>query len=548
MVLDDNPTIGRAVQKNLTPDRFSVELATQVAPVLARLREGRADWHVFILDVNLKDDTMNGIEVLYRLRRMCTTTSVVMLTGYDSARVARDCLTAGAFDFLTKPVRITELQAVVNRAANASMLLAGATASNSEALVEELPDPVPSLIGSSPVMQQLRRKIWQVGASNASILIQGETGTGKELVAHAVHQQSARRDRKFVPLNCGALADGLIDSALFGHVRGSFTGAVDDHPGAFVEADGGTLFLDEIGDMPSASQVRLLRAVQELEVRPLGATSVTRVDVRLISATNVDLQQAVADDKFRQDLLYRVNVVPLHVPALRDRIEDIPELVVHFLHKHRRAGRTGSPRPQLDRAALELLLSYSWPGNVRQLENTIQCALALCEGDVIMPSHLPSEIVSTPQHSLAAMAAFAGDGEGDAGDGEGDDNFLAMPLPPVDFAPDAPEREAEADSALATEDDDASSSMIGDAEVRRGNSRLHDALDLGDKPLPPMAEAMRRVQTYGRHSYLDRLLRMTSGNLTRAAKIAGVDRANFKRVLRAQGIDPAKYRPKKKKS
>jgi DNA-binding NtrC family response regulator len=402
MVLDDEPAIGRAVQRNLTSERFKVELEYEVAPVLERLQAGHGDWDVFILDVNLRGD-IDGIEVLHHLKRASARTSVVMISGNDSANTAAACLRAGAFDYLTKPIRHTELSAAVSKAAShawAQRALQQATAES------PAHGSGSALIGSSVLIQQLRNRIHQVAGITTSILIQGETGTGKELVARAIHEQSERKSHRFVPINCAALPEGLIDSTLFGHEKGAFTTALKDHPGAFVEANGGTLFLDEIGDMPLSSQVKLLRAVQEFEVRAVGASNVRRVDVRIVSATHVDLESAVKEERFRSDLLYRLDVFRLTMPSLRERIEDVPELVAHFLHKHGgsrlRRGRPQRPHeiPTVDRSTFEALMSFSWPGNVRQLENAVQSALAVCDGGTILPHHLPEWV--TPRSLTAS--------------------------------------------------------------------------------------------------------------------------------------------------
>src|SRR5262245_28784573 len=334
MVVEDDPEVARTIARKLGGDGLEVELADDPRPVLARLDAGEADgWDVVLLDVGLPG--MSGIEVLRRFREANSLASIVMLTGDNSANTATTCMRAGAFYYLTKPFRPYELSSMVESAARYSTLrreLAGV-----RQVVDDASDQL--LVGTSPAMRKLRAALGRLASQDVSILIQGESGTGKELVARALHERGARRARRFVALNCGAIPESLIDSELFGHTKGSFTGATTDRPGVFVEANGGTLFLDEIGDMPLPVQARLLRVLQEGEVRPVGGSGVRSIDVRVIAATHVDLASAVEQGRFRQDLYYRLNVVVLAVPPLRERLEDLPILAAHFLRKH------GGPTP-----------------------------------------------------------------------------------------------------------------------------------------------------------------------------------------------------------
>src|SRR6185503_4327254 len=352
--------------------------------VLARLDAGEGDsWDVVLLDVGLPG--MSGIDVLRRFREANSLASVVMLTGDNSATTATTCMRAGAFYYLTKPFRPYELSSMVESAARYATLrreLAGA-----RQVIDDASDQL--LVGTSPAMRKLRAALDRLASQDVSILTRGESGTGKELVARALHERGARRKRRFVALNCGAIPESLIDSELFGHARGAFTGATTDRPGVFVEADGGTLFLDEIGDMPMAVQARLLRVLQESEVRPVGGSGVRSVDVRVIAATHIDLTAAVEQSKFRQDLFYRLNVVVLSVPPLRERFEDLPMLAAHFLRKH-----GGAVPMSLSPEALDAMMLYPWPGNVRELENAIMHAVALHQGDVIAIESLPNAITS----------------------------------------------------------------------------------------------------------------------------------------------------------
>jgi two-component system, NtrC family, response regulator AtoC len=498
MVLDDDALVGKAVQRSLRTDRFEVELACDVAPVLARLREGRGDWDVVLLDVQLSG-SISGIEMIPYFRRSSAMTSVVMMSGIDRADTATTCLRAGAYHYITKPFRSAALNEVVFQAAtHASMQRAINGLRTSAEGAQQLAN---ALVGHSALIRNTRNQILQLATQSLTtpILIHGETGTGKELVARALHDQSERSLRPFVPLNCGALPENLIESELFGHARGSFTGAYADRPGLFVEADGGTLFLDEIGDMPLILQVKLLRVLQEREVRPVGSTSVRAVDVRIVAATHVDLHSAVAEKRFREDLLYRLRVIELTIPPLRERIEDVPDLAAHFLRKH--VPPAVDP-PQLDRLALEVLMGFHWPGNVRQLENVILHALALRTGDIIYPEALPPWVSMPPRGVPGRLAS--------------DD------LEPMS---------------------EAMRRVLGGDDFGGGlDLKAWPGLDLPEQKLPHMTAAKRNAISAFEQEYLRRVMKRANGTVTEAARIAGLDRANFRRLLRANGIDANDFR------
>jgi DNA-binding NtrC family response regulator len=289
---------------------------------------------------------------------------------------------AGAFNYMTKPVVAADLAAVVQAAAQYTAMRRQLVALEQRSATDAM------LVGRSPTMGRVQTSILRLAQSTVSVLIQGESGTGKELVARALHEAGPRREKPFVAINCGAIPEGLIDSELFGHSRGAFTGATTARPGVFVEADHGTLFLDEIGEMPMPVQARLLRVLQEGEIRAVGGSGVRDVDVRVVAATHIDLQAAVDQGAFRQDLFYRLNVVTLALPPLRERIDDLPLLVAHFLRKH-----CGDKPPALAPAALDALQMYPWPGNIRELENALLHAIALThDGDTIDIAVLPPRI------------------------------------------------------------------------------------------------------------------------------------------------------------
>jgi len=465
MVVEDDPEVAKAIARKLGGDGLDVELAEDPRTVLAQLETGEADsWDVVLLDVGLPG--MSGIDVLRRFREANSLASIVMLTGDNTANTATTCMRAGAFYYLTKPFRPYELSSMVESAARYSSLrrqLAGTR----QGLVDDAADQL--LVGTSPAMRKLRAALDRLASQDVSILIRGESGTGKELVARALHERGSRRKRRFVALNCGAIPESLIDSELFGHAKGAFTGATTDRPGVFVEADGGTLFLDEIGDMPTAVQARLLRVLQEGEVRPVGGSGVRNVDVRVIAATHVDLTSAVEHGRFRQDLFYRLNVVVLSVPPLRDRFEDLPILAAHFLRKH-----GGTANLSLSPDALDAMISYPWPGNVRELENSIMHAIALHQGDVIVPESLPSSITARSNGKISATIPVA-------------------------------------------------------------------SSDGGDE-LPPLTEAKRRASAVFEKNYLTLAMERAKGSISEAARLAGLDRTNFRRLLQRHGIDATSFK------
>ena len=336
-VVEDDADVSRAIGRTLgSNDELELAFTDDPFGVLGQLEAGTADWDVMMLDVGLPG--ISGIDVLKRFREAGSLTSIIMLTADSSASTATTCMRAGAFYYLTKPFKPYELTSMVQSAARYASM-------RRELASRHRPEPVTTLVGASAAIRRVTAALDRLATQDVSILIQGESGTGKELVARALHERGGRRPKRFVALNCGAIPESLIDSELFGHVKGSFTGATSDRPGVFVEADGGTLFLDEIGDMPVAVQARLLRVLQEGEVRAVGSSSIKEVDVRVIAASHVDLAAAVEQGRFRQDLYYRLNVVVLAVPSLRERLDDVPMLAAHFLRKHGGAILCRASRP-----------------------------------------------------------------------------------------------------------------------------------------------------------------------------------------------------------
>jgi two-component system, NtrC family, response regulator AtoC len=392
LIIDDDEELARALGRVLSIDHFASHLNTDPSAALQEIAGDPDAIDAILLDVNMPQ--MSGLEVLARLREDARSPAVIMLTADNVAATAAAAMRGGAFHYLTKPVRPVELTAVVEAAARYTQLQRRSR--QLEQTVAATSGGV-QLVGRAAEMRRVLASIEKLAQTDVGLLVLGESGTGKEVVARAIHQASPRRARPFVALNCGAIPETLIDSELFGHTKGAFTGAASARPGVFVEADGGTLFLDEIGDMPLGVQARLLRVLQDHEVRAVGGQGSRPIDVRVIAATHVDLQGAVDGGQFRTDLFYRLNVVTLTIPPLRDRKDDLPLLIAHFLDKH-----GGATPPRLSAAAFEALVDYAWPGNVRELENSILGALALRQGDLIEVAALPRRIVEAARPPATA--------------------------------------------------------------------------------------------------------------------------------------------------
>jgi two-component system response regulator HydG len=395
LLVDDDEIFLRVLQKRLRRSGFDVLTCTDpTAAVRVAIDKQVA---VVLLDIHMP--SLNGFEVLTRLKAEVAEIEVVMMTGLANTDAVIQSMRLGALDFLVKPcVQLDEVCAVLQRA-----LKLRARGAQRTGLVSDEPEDGKLLVGRSPVMQELQQLVAKVARSDAPILIQGESGTGKELIARELHKQSRRCRKPWVPVNCATLPENLQESELFGYSRGAFTGAVTHKDGLFVATDGGSLFLDEIGELAAGTQTKLLRALQVRQVRPIGASAEIPVDFRLICASNVDLGQAVAGHRFRQDLYFRINVVRLQVPALRERPEDIPELAAHFVQLYAR--REEKPALVLRDDALRCLLGRAWPGNVRELQNTLYRAVVLAEGTEITPQHL--DIAARDQAGQAPLATSA---------------------------------------------------------------------------------------------------------------------------------------------
>lgn len=383
LVVDDDEPGRQVMELLLKKAGFATVSAASGADGVALVRDGQAD--LVLLDLFLPD--RNGIEILREMRRVAPQQEVVVITGHASAESAVQAMKEGAFDYITKPVNFEELKLVIAKALEKQRLL-----KENVYLRKQLEERFPfrNIIGASPAMQRVFERMQRIIKTDSTVLILGESGTGKELVARAIHHNGRRAEQPFVAVNCGAIPETLLESELFGHTRGAFTGAVRDKAGKFEVANQGTIFLDEIGTMPLQLQSKLLRVLQEQEVERVGSTKAIKLDVRVISATNADLEEQVRIGSFREDLYYRLNVIPLQLPPLRERREDLLPLVSHFLEKF--CAIMGRLLMSLSKPALDALERYRWPGNVRELENVVERLVALTEADTIEPSDLPAEI------------------------------------------------------------------------------------------------------------------------------------------------------------
>jgi len=382
LIADDDPTQRRLLEGLVQSFGYRVKTAATGDEVVSAALAGDSDIALVLLDVAMPGK--DGLEVLRELRPVRPTLPVIVLTAQGGIDTAIAAMKAGADDFIVKPVGPERLQVSIQNALKLN-LLTGEISRLARRVNGTL--TFADLIAKSPAMQQVVRLGQRAASSQIPILIEGESGVGKELVARAIQGESERAGKPFVTVNCGAIPENLVESILFGHERGAFTGAKDRHAGKFQEANGGTLFLDEIGELPLDMQVKLLRALQEGEIDPVGARKPVRVDIRLISATNRNLTQLVEGGRFREDLYYRLNVFPIHIPPLRERSEDIPELVHHFVARF--SAEEGKKVAGVERSALEMLQRFPWPGNVRQLENAIFRAVVLTDHPLLTVDDFP---------------------------------------------------------------------------------------------------------------------------------------------------------------
>jgi DNA-binding NtrC family response regulator len=379
LVVDDEMIVCESCKRILEEDGYEVETALSGKEAFEKMRQHPFD----IVITDLKMPGIDGMEVLKTFRKEYPDTIVIMITGFSTVETAVEAMKLGAFDYIPKPFTPDEVSIVVKKAVEKKSLLL-----ENIYLRQELQEKYGfhNIVGKSKKMQEIYRIIAKVAMTDSTVLIFGQSGTGKELIARAVHFNSPRRDKQFVSVDCAVLSENLLESELFGHIRGSFTGAVTTKPGLFEVADGGTVFLDEVGNISLAIQAKLLRVLQEREFTPVGGTKAKKVDIRLIAATNKDLEKMIKEEVFREDLYYRLNIVPITLPSLKERQEDIPLLAVHFLKKY--AEEMGKTIKGFTPEVMERLIKYSWPGNVRELENVIERTVVMMDEEMIRIEHL----------------------------------------------------------------------------------------------------------------------------------------------------------------
>ncbi len=502
LVIDDDTEIRYSLERILSARQYQVVSADSGEEGLKVAKE--ANPVVILLDNRMGG--MSGIETLQHLRHACPKAMVILMTAFGTAQTAIEAMKFGAFDYIIKPFDMKKILGLVEKAATAyedsSQEKGGAApVLNSEDYKE-------GIVGTSEPMQEVLKIIGQVAASDATVMITGESGTGKELVARCIYQHSHRNGKPFIAVNCAAIPENLIESELFGHEKGSFTGATGQRKGKFELCDGGTIFLDEIGDMSPPTQTKILRALQEGEIQRVGGTDTIKVDVRLIAATNKDLEHMVAENTFREDLYYRLNVFRIRLPSLRERLEDIPLLVEYMLQKLVKDRKARITRVSTD--ALAILQAHTWPGNVRELENVMFRSAVIAQGDTILRKDLPAEIVTAV----------------------GDKVKLSQTPSPIP----EPSTEAEGETEPS-----APASSAAEAPVAPGLEAPAEVI-AAPRPMTPeeafdiaFATALERsdsnVLVEVEKEILRRALAHTGGNQAKAASVLGITRATLKKRM-----------------
>jgi len=403
LIIDDEVDVHYSFERLLAKDDVTVLTAANSEEGLRILKKEKPD--IVVMDIRMGRE--NGLEVLREIRRVNPAQIVIMMTAYGTSQTAIEAMKLGAFDYTLKPFDIPQLKDLLQRA------LQAAGALQSESILPTSLDPEDfrtGIVGSSPAMQQVYKLVGQVAPTDATVLVTGESGTGKEVVAQAIHANSKRSKATFVAINCAAIPENLLESELFGHEKGAFTGAINQRMGRFEQCDGGSLFLDEIGEMPLAVQSKLLRVLQDGEITRVGGNTPISVSVRIIAATNRDLRQAAQKKEFREDLYYRLNVFSISLPPLRDRLSDVPTLISYFMSKWR--SRNGGGPTRISDEAIKTLSTQSWPGNVRELENCIQRAMVLASGDTITQKDLPPAMSGEKEPVSPPPSPFSGPGVG----------------------------------------------------------------------------------------------------------------------------------------
>jgi two-component system nitrogen regulation response regulator GlnG len=482
LVVDDDPLIHALIQGTFAGPSCSVRVAATAREGLQAFRTEQPD--LVLLDIQLPD--RSGLELLQQLQEIDGTVPVIVITASGASDLAIQAIKLGSYDYLVKPLDLERVSSLLTRALEMRRMMSVPVALGEEphrgpGIGKRPADP---LVGVCPAMQEVYKAIGRVAPHDVNVLIRGETGTGKELIARAIYQHSRRVGRTFLAINCAAIPEALLESELFGHEKGAFTGADRQHVGKFEQCNGGTLFLDEIGDMPPALQSKILRVLQEQQLQRVGGRETLTTDVRIIAATHRDLETAVAQERFRGDLYYRLNGFTIELPPLRERGGDVRVLIDHLLHRY--AQELGKEAPQLAPETLARLTRYPWPGNVRELQNVVRQALLLCTGPVLMVEHLPRAIRQGVSPIVAAVMPHTAEAEGAARPGRQDwDDFVAEGM-------------------------------------KQQNPDLY-------------ARALEEME----RGLITCVLKQTGGHQTRAADLLGITRGSLRNKIRALGIDLA---------
>ena len=379
LVVDDSKTLLAMMKEFLEDEGYSVKTASSAEEVLPIIEKGKLD--LVIMDIKMPG--MSGLDALTEIKKRDPKLSVIIMTAYGTTQTAIEAMKRGAYDYITKPFNNKEFKVLIKKALEAGRLMKELVTYQTKK--REEPTEGVRIVGNSPEILEIYKTIGKVADSNATVLIRGESGTGKELVARAIYQNSSRSDKPFLAVNCAAIPESLLESELFGHEKGAFTGAISKRIGKFEQCNNGTIFLDEIGDMPLSTQTKILRVLQEHTFEPVGSEKTVKVDVRVIASTNKDLWKAIEKGQFREDLYYRLKVVTIYMPPLRHRQEDIPLLVDYFIHKFNKEFNKNIKKVSPE--AMKQLMEYKWPGNVRELENAIQSAVIMSKKDVLLPDN-----------------------------------------------------------------------------------------------------------------------------------------------------------------
>jgi two-component system nitrogen regulation response regulator GlnG len=503
-IIDDDAEIRYSLHRVLSSHGYGATTASNGREGIALARRDQP--RVIFLDNRMEG--MSGIETLQHLRTACPTAMVILMTAFGTTQTAIEAMKYGAFDYIIKPFDVKKVLALTESALRANREMEAAKGHYAPLLNSD--DYKEGIVGSSEKMQAVYKMIGQVAANDFTVLITGESGTGKELVARCLHQHSHLADKPFMAVNCAAIPENLIESELFGHEKGAFTGASQQRIGIFEQCDGGTIFLDEIGDMAPATQTKILRVLQEGEIQRVGGTGIIKVKVRMIAATNKDLETMVKEKTFREDLYYRLNVVRMRLPSLRERLEDVPTLVEFMLQ--RLVKNQKSRVAQIAPEALAVLMRYRWPGNVRELENVIQRATVMAKGDTILPKDLPQEVLRSVEDNPAPESRLR------------EEEAPATPVPATSApaAPGKPLTEAPAPVETVPE-------AKAPAAASAGAIGLSDACDILYALL--REETDENILGVIEKEMIVRALKETGGNQVRASAILGITRATLRKRI-----------------